>query len=251
LVSERHEAMEREPNNTSATANRILLTDGINGRFDKANDRDCYEFTARKGERIEFHAATRSLGSPCDVSLQLESANGKRLARSNPSAADEGVVIHAFASNGVYRLVVEESTGAFGANMIYRITTRQPAGFMLSLDTDRVNVAPGKTFDLKVTVTRGDYKGAVKLGIDGLTGAFVLTNNVIVEGKSNVTMKITVPDNLVPATWRPFSVIGTAKQNGEEVRVRASTALVLRRRWPLLLYPLEEFDGAVALGVTR
>ncbi|HWN94462.1 MAG TPA: PPC domain-containing protein [Methylomirabilota bacterium] len=156
---ETRKMVEREPNDSAAKATKISITNAIEGRFNKAGDRDCYEFAARKGERLEFRAATRSLGSVCDAMLQLDSAEGKRLARSNPSAADEGVLTYSFPSNGTYRLIVEEATGAYGSNMFYRITARPAAGFALMLDTDRMNVAPGKSFDLKVNLTRGDYKG--------------------------------------------------------------------------------------------
>ena len=239
---------EKEPNDTPAKANKISLSASVSGRFDKANDRDVFEFTARKGERLEFRAATRSLGAACDAVLQLDSANGQHLARSNPSAADEGVLTYSFPSNGTYRLAVEEVTGAFGSNMIYRLTSRPAAGFALTLDTDRVNVAPGKTFDLKVNVTRGDYKGAVTLGLDGLTDSFALTNHIIADGKSNVTMKVTAPDTLAPGTWQIFSVTGTAK--GGDAIARASTAPALRRAVPLVLFPPPELDGVIALGVT-
>jgi hypothetical protein len=245
------EVIEREPNDTAAKATKTFLTNGINGRFDKAGDRDWYEFAARKGERLEFRAATRSLGSPCDAVLQIHSADGKRLARSNPSAADEGVVTHSFTNNGIYRLAVEEATGAFGSNMNYRIMAKPAAGFALTLDTDLVNVAPGKSFELKVTVTRGDHKGAVTLGLDELPETFTFTNNIIAEGKTNVTMKVTAPETATPGTWRTFSVFGAAKRDGKEVRVRASTAPALRRQLPLLLHPPPELDGVIALGVTR
>lgn len=248
--SDRREVTEAEPNDKAAKATKITLPAGINGRFDQPGDRDGYEFTARKGERLEFRAATRSLGSPCDAVLRLESSEGKVLARSNPSAADEGVVTHTFEISGAARLWVEEATGAFGSNCIYRITTQRPAGFSLTLDTDRVNAAPGKTFDLKVSIARGDYKGAVTLALDGLPEGLMLTNNVIGDGKSNTTMKVTVPDSAVPATFQPFTVQGSAKRNGDEVRVRASTAPALRRRFPRLLYPPPELDGEVVLGVS-
>jgi hypothetical protein len=248
-TGETRQVTEREPNDTAAKATKISIADTIEGRFGKANDRDYYEFTARKDERLEFRAATRSLGSPCDAMLQLDSADGKRLARSNPSAADEGVLTYSFPSNGTYRLTIEEATGAFGSSMFYRITPKPAAGFMLTLDTDRVNVAPGKNFELKVTAVRGDHKGAVTLGLEDSPETFALTNNVIAENKTNVTMRVTVPETLVPGTWRAFSVIGTAKRDGNEVRVRASTAPALRRQLPLRLYPPSEFDGEVALGV--
>ena len=243
------EVEEREPNDTSAKATKVSLADGVAGRFDKPGDRDCYEFAAHKSDQIEFRAATRSLGSPCDAMLQLESAEGMRLARSNPTAADEGVLRYSFASNGTYRLTVEEATGAFGSNMFYRITTRPAAGFALTLDSDRVNVAPGKNFDLKVNITRGDYKGAVTLRLANLSDIFACTNNIIAEGKSNVTMRVVAPDKLAPGMWQTFSVVGTAKRGGREVEMRASTAPAWRKQLPLRLYPPPEFDGEVTLGV--
>jgi len=242
---------EKEPNDAPAKATLIPLPGEFSGSFGQPGDRDHYEFTARKSERMEFRAATRSLGSPCDVMLQLDSADGKRLARSNPSTGDEGVLTHSFASNGTYRLTIHEATGAHGSNMNYRVTARPASGFALTLDTDRINVAPGKTFDLKVTTVRGDHKGAIKLALENFPDALILTNGVIAEGKSNVTMKVRAPESLQPGTWQNFSVTGTGVRSNDTARVRASTAPALRRQLPLLLHAPPEFDGAITLGVTQ
>ncbi len=250
FASTTHEVMEREPNDKVANATKVLLSEGINGRFDKLNDRDCYEFTASEGQRIEFRAATRSVGSPCDVMLELQSAGGARLARSNPSSADEGMLTHRFASNGVYRLAVEEAIGGFGPNCVYHIGAQSAAGFDLTVDNDRINVEPGKAFELKVTCVRGDYKGPVTLSIKSDSDALTITNNVIGEGKTNTTMKVTVPENFAPALPRFFSVIGTATRDGAEMRVRASTGPALRRRFPQMLYLPVELEGVIALGLT-
>lgn len=249
LIVTNSEVIEREPNDQKPIQ-KMQRFAGISGRFDKANDRDVYEFMARKGERLEFRANTRSVGSACDIAMRLESAKGAELARSNPSAADEGIVVHTFASDGTYRLVVEEVTGAFGANCIYRIIIQRAAGFALTLDTDRVHVDSGKTFELKVTCARGDYKGPVTLAVDGIEG-LVMTNNVIAEGKTNITMKVILPESLSPGTPSFLTVIGNAESDrSSEVRVRASTAPALRRRFPQLLYVPVELDGVIALGVT-
>ena len=241
---------EREPNDTPAKATKVTLTETVRGTFNRAGDRDCYEFSGRQGERLEFRTATRSLGSACDAVLELYAADGKRLARSNPSAADEGVLTHSFASNGTYHLIVEEATRTFGPDMFYEVSARPAAGFVLTLDADRVNVAPEKAFELKVNITRGDYKGAVALRLERLPEAFTWTNNIIAEGKSNVTMRVIAPATLVPGTWQTFSVIGMAKRDGTKVEARASTAPALRKLLPLRLYPPPEFDGEVALGIT-
>ena len=244
------EVIESEPNNTAAQATKVFLPAVITGRFDQAGDRDAYEFAVKKGERWEFRAATRRLGSPCDAVLRIESAGGQVLARSNPSAADEGVVTHTFEKEGTARLFVEEVIGASGSNCFYRVTAQRFAGFSLTLDTDRVNAAPGKPFDLKVSCARTDYKGAVTLALEGWPGELALTNHIIAAGQSNTTMRVTLPDSATPATFRPVSVWGSASRNGEEVRVPASTGPALRRRFSRLLYPPPEWDGPVAIGVT-
>lgn len=241
--------MEREPNDNVSQATRIASTNTVRGRFDRAGDRDRFEFRARKGERLEFRAATRSIGSACDALLELHSTDGKRLARSNPSAADEGVLTHQFAESGIYRLAVEEASGAFGPEMHYEIVVRPSAGFAVGLDTDRVNVVPGKSFELKLTLARGDYKGAVTAKVEGLPGAFTVTNSAIAEGKTNVTLRLTAPETLMPGTWQTFSIVGVARRDGREVRVRASTASAWRKQLPLRLYPPPEFDGEITLGV--
>jgi hypothetical protein len=248
LISEQRQIIEREPNDKPAQAVPCSWTNGINGRFDQPNDRDCYEFSARKGDRLEFTAATRSLGAPCDAVLEIQSADGKTLARSNPVNADEGIVSHKFANDGRYRLIVEEANGASGASCVYHIDAQRAAGFALSLEEERFNVAPGKTLDLKVSITRGDYKGAVTLGLAGLD-SFTWTNHVIGEGKSNATMKVTAPATLPPGSMHSFSVFGTSKRDGTEVQARASTAPALRRRFPQMLYVPIEWDGEVTLGI--
>jgi hypothetical protein len=245
-----NDTVEKEPNDAPAKATKVSLPGQFSGNFSKPSDRDSYEFSARKGERMEFRAATRSLGSPCDVMLQLDSADRKRLARSNPSAADEGVITHTFTNSGIYRLTVQETSGAHGSNLFYRIAAHPAAGFALTLDSDRVNVAPGKTFDLKVTAARGDQKGAIKLTLENFPEAMILTNGVIAEGKSNTTMKVRAPESLTPGTWQTFSVVGQGTRSNDTAQVRASTAPALKRQLSLRLHAPPELDGVIALGVT-
>ena len=247
------ETIESEPNDTVSQATKVSTDAGINGRFDKENDRDCYEFAARKNERLEFRAATRSLGAPCDVILEIQSLDGKMLARSNPTAGDEGIVSHKFTSDGSYCLIVEEATGASGPNCVYHVSAQPAAGFGLTIESDTFNVTAGKTFDLKVTIIRGDYKGAVKLGLEGID-SLAWTNSTIAEGKSNATMKVTVPDALAPGTLQFLSVFGTARRDGQDVRVRPAIAAAptgRRRAPPQMPNPLPEFSGEVALGIMK
>ena len=117
------------------------------------------------------------------------------------------------------------------------------------METDRFNVARGKSFDLKLNIMRGDYKGPIKLTLEGIE-SLRWTNNVVAEGKTNATMKVTLPDNFAPAAPLFFSVLGTAQRDGAELRARASVAPALRRRFPQLLYVPAELDGEAVLLVT-
>jgi hypothetical protein len=250
LVSTKPEIIEREPNDIPAKATKISLGNGINGRFDKRDDVDFYEFHAQQGERWEFRAATRSLGSPSDAMLEIVGAKDTLLARSNPSGADEGLVSHKFTEAGIFYLAVREASGAFGPNCVYHITAQRAAGFTLSVDTDRVNAAPGQSFDLRVTCARGDYKGKVTLSLQGIE-SLAVTNNVIMEGKTNTTLKVFVPERFTAPVPCFFSVFGTATRDKVELQTQASTAPALRQRFPQMLYPPAEFDGVIALGIVR
>ena len=48
---------------------------------------------------------------------------------------------------------------------------------------------------------------------------------------------------------RPFRIVGRATAGGEECAAEASTMSVLRLLYPKLLYPPEELDGVLVLGV--
>jgi hypothetical protein len=227
---------------------RLRVPCGVSGRFEQPGERDAFEFAAKKGERVEFAAASRSLGSPCDVLLKIETADGKSLAMSNPTGVDEGIVSFRAASNGVFRLVVEEMSGLSGPNALYRVVGRPAAG-TLTTETERVEAAPGGTFELKVATSRREFKGPVTLRVVGLEGC-TLTNNVLGEGKTNLTLKVTLPPTWSPATARVFAVEGYAERDGQSVIVRASTAPALRRRFPAWLHVPPHLEGSILLGVT-
>src|SRR5207247_1077584 len=129
---------EIEPNDVMTNATPIAFPGAVQGQFARPKDRDFYQFTVPKGQKLVFQGKTRSLGSPCDLFMQLYKADGTQLAEANPAAADEGNLTNTFAEAGIYRLMVEELNRAGGPEFIYRVEVRpfQP-GFALSVDTDK------------------------------------------------------------------------------------------------------------------
>jgi hypothetical protein len=244
------EQFEREPNDAAKLATPMKLPTTIGGRFDSRNDNDFFGFTAKAKEEVSFRARTRSIGAGCDVVLRLQNQRGEPLAKSNANAADEGVVTHTFPEAGEYRLVVQEVTGAFGPAAFYRIETSEPAGFSLTLDNDRVEAPAGGSFKLKVNCLRSGYKGPVALAMSGMDGV-TLTNNIIAQAATNVTLTAALPKHLHTATAHLFRITGSAQSRTNAPAVTASAAPAWQKAFPQMLYVPLELEPFVTLGVTE
>ena len=244
------ELMEIEPNETPETATKIPVPSVVNGRFAKPRDRDWYEFSASQGQRLVFSGRTRSLGSPCDLFMRLFNGDGKQLAEADISGANEGTLTNKFSEAGTYRLFVEELNRGGEPDFVYRIEVEpfQP-GFVLSLETNRVEAASEASFELKVTAARREYDGPIKLSLEGLGEDFVLENNVIAEKKNETSLKVKLPERFEAGQMFHFTIVGRARVNDADYARTASTMPALRRLWPLLRYPPAELDGLIGLGI--
>lgn len=243
---------EKEPNDQPAQAQTVALPAVLRGRFERNGDRDRFEFEARKDQRLVFSGRTRSLGSPCDLFLQLQSTNGSVLAEANVSGADEGSITNTFKQDGRFRLLVEELNQRGGPGLFYEIAARPlTPGFKLTVETERISGPPGSEVEITVTATRRDFDGPILLRADAKGPVIEVTNQVMAAKSSETKLKITVPDELSFGDFLPFSIIGEAKIAGTNVTVRASTMPALRAIWPDLPYPPSALDGSIALGVSE
>ena len=68
--------MEKEPNDTRETAQRIEPPCAINGQFMK-NDSDCFTFKAKKGETYHITVFAARIGSPADPDLEVLNEKGE------------------------------------------------------------------------------------------------------------------------------------------------------------------------------
>jgi hypothetical protein len=243
---------EVEPNDDGAHAQPLHLPVELHGRFDQPGDRDVFEFQADKGERIVFTGWTRSLGSPCDLFLQLQSTNGTKLAEANATAADEGILTNRFNAAGTYRLVVEELNRNGGLDFGYRIAVRElKPGFALSTETERVSVPAGDSIEIEVKPDRREYDGPIQLAVVGLPEGFSVSNAVITL-KTNVTkLRISAPSDLALGDFFLFSIVGSAAIDGANVSERTSTLPALRSLFPELRHPPVELDGLISLSISE
>lgn len=242
---------DREPNGTATQAVLIPLPATISGSFAQPGDRDLYEFTAEKDQRLLVRGRTRSLGSACDLFLQIQDTNGNKIAEANVAGADEGTITNTFKKAGTYRLLVEELNHLGGKDLTYRLEIRPLApGFALSVDTAGVSASAGESFEITVKPSRRDYDGPIQLRLIGLGPGFAATNDLITAKTNAVKMSVTVPSHLAAGDFHPFVIVGEAQVDGRSIKTRASTLPALHKSFPEMPFPPEALDGLIILGIS-
>jgi Concanavalin A-like lectin/glucanases superfamily/Bacterial pre-peptidase C-terminal domain len=250
LASDTVEQLEQEPNDTPQQSTPVNVPGAIDGRFLAANDRDFYQFEAKKGQRLVFTGQTRSLGSPTDLFMRLYNAEGGVVGEVEDTGTEEGALSVTFPADGLYRLRVEDVNHRGGPDEVYRISVApyQP-GFSLSAAAEKVDAPQQGVFVVKVTAARRDYNGPITLSVEGAGEGCQLRHNIIPEGKPETTLQATLPPSLTAGQIAAIKIVGTAKIDATEYRAVASTLPALRTALGGLPFPPAPLDGAIALGV--
>jgi hypothetical protein len=250
VVSDLDEAIEAEPNDQREQSTAVTLPAAINGRLEKAKDRDYYKFEAKKGQRFIFTGLTRTLGSPTDLFMRVVKADGASVAEAEDTGTDEGVLNFTAPDDGVYHLMAEDLVRRGGPDHAYRIEVRpyQP-GFSLSLEADKFDAPKGGVFLAKVTAARRDYNGPITLELQGAGEGFVLKNNVIPEGKPDTQLSVTLPDRFAPGDLLNVAIVGKAKIGETEFIARARTLPALQKQFTGFNTLPADLLTSVAMGV--
>lgn len=74
------ECLDQEPNDDPAHANEVQLPVIVNGRIDRPDDWDVFQFKGRAGDTVVAEVTARRLDSPLDSVLKITDASGKVLA---------------------------------------------------------------------------------------------------------------------------------------------------------------------------
>jgi hypothetical protein len=241
------QVFEKEPNDKREQANQISVPGVVNGRFEKPNDRDWFQFKVEKDQRWVFAAGTRSLGSPCDVFLEVRDTNGKVIASSNPVGPQDTSLTHQFKESGQYLLIAKELADRGAPDLAYQIEAKQfEPRFEIAVDDDKIEGKAGGEASLAVSCTRSDFSDKITVEFEGLPDGFTVEGTTMEAKKTNTTVKIKVPESATPGKLLKLSVFGSS---GDK-RVKAGTIFALRKQFPLLLYPPPELDGVVTVGIT-
>jgi hypothetical protein len=252
-VSDLEEAVEQEPNNEPAKANRVNAPGAVTGRFEQKGDVDYYVFAAKKGTRYLIDAQTHDLHSPTEVYMTLRDAKNAQVQATDPMK-DPRLDFTAPA-DGDYYVEVEHLQYWFGPDEVYRLTIRPyEPGFDLSLALDRWDAAANGSVGIPVVVSRRDYAGPIDLSVVGPAG---VTGTVQVPmgqppqpNQPGATLTVNVaPD--VPVGPLTFLVQGKANINGKDVVEFASVRAAVSQSLATLPVPPRQTWHAVGLAVTE
>lgn len=243
LVGDADQALEQEPNDTLEQAAAICRA--VSGRFDKPKDRDLYRFEAEKDQRLVIAARTRSLGSACDVLLNILKADGSTLVEANVTGADEGTITNTFREAGTYYVELQELTQAAAPDFVYRLTIEPlNPGFVLFTEQDRFEPTKEGHFALKVSCARRQYEGPITLTLCQ-SEEFAIEDHVIAEKKNETVLKLKPKDALPKCSLVHVRIKG----KGSVGEAAVSTRPALRKQFPNLPILPAELDGALALLV--
>jgi hypothetical protein len=249
-VSDLDEALETEPNNEPAKANRIKVPGAITARFETAEDVDHFVFSAKKGQRFIIEAHTTEHNSPTDVDLVLQDAKGKQLQASNPAATPR--LDFTAPLDGDYTLVAKQQYGWGGPDEVYRITiTPFQATFSLTIPIDRMDVASGGTLSLPIMLARAGYNGAIEVSVvgpKGLSGTVTIPAGPPRPPNLPAAM-LPISAAALPAGPLVFRIQGKATIDKKPVVKLASVRAVLSRDMANLLVPPRETYHVLAIAV--
>ncbi len=221
------EALEREPNNSPGAAQKVTLPVILNGRINRPDDWDVFQFAGKSNDLVVAEVYARRLESPLDSMVKLSDAAGTLLAF-NDDYEDLGAGInthHAdslltarLPADGTYFVQIADTARQGGAEYGYRLRLSAPQpDFALRLVPSSLGLRSKASGTLTVYAQRKDgFTGPIKLSLkDPPTGfsaspaAFGATQTV-----ARLNIKTTLSETKGPIT---LSVVGSAKIGGEEV----------------------------------
>jgi len=170
------EALDKEPNNTQAHAQKVTLPVIVNGRIDKGDDWDVFQFVGKAGDTVVAEVHARRLDSPVDSVIKLTDASGKLLAFSD-DREDLGAGInthHAdsyfmakLPANGTYYVHIGDTGRKGGEEYGYRLRISAPRpDFELRVVASSISVRQKNTAAVTVYAMRKDgFDGPININL--------------------------------------------------------------------------------------
>lgn len=237
--------LDNEANDSLESAQTVPLPCEIAGRIESKNDRDCYKFTAKKGQALTIEVFADRLGSAMDVQFALYNEKGVKLTDQDDSTEvpapqffnrtdDPAGYRFTAPEDGAYTLVITSKDGylAYGPRYLYtaRITPESPdfrlvAMPMSNYQTDSVVLGQAGHLAFTVFVYRtGGFTGDITLAGDKLPPGLTIRPQVVAGNQKQAALVVSAAPEAPPYAG-PISVLATATVDGKKLvrEVRSAT----------------------------
>ncbi|HZZ79459.1 MAG TPA: PPC domain-containing protein, partial [Gemmataceae bacterium] len=176
--------LDREPNDSSDTAQSIALPTVVCGRFDKPGDADWYRFTAKKGDSFAVDLLCERLELPGDPYVLVFDSKGNEIATFDDHGINHNALAQAnrdpigvlnINADGAYKIFVQERYRNGGARFQYVLKlTRVEPDFYPVVFHETPNepscpcVRQGGSAFYEICLNRRNYQGPVVIEAEGL-----------------------------------------------------------------------------------
>jgi hypothetical protein len=231
-VSDGPEWVERDLGGTLGKGEKLPVPGAVTGSIALPGEEDRYVFSARKDEAFVLDVLSAEFGFPLDAFVRVEDSKGKELARGDDSDSADPRLEWVAPADGDYTAVIGSLVRRGGADQIYRlaIQRRQPS-FKATVGVDVLNLEPGKTNELKVTLSRKHgYAAKFQVALEGLPAGVVADLVELTEKDNEAVLKLRAGVDTKPASgpirvrlregdggkvhWARFEMAGTGENNG-------------------------------------
>ncbi|MFM8360105.1 MAG: PPC domain-containing protein, partial [Verrucomicrobiota bacterium] len=216
-VGDGPEGMEQEPNARTNEVRWLEIPGAITGCLDPVGDVDRHGFTARKGEVLVAELRSAWFGFPLDAWLRIEDGAGQELARNDDAASADPRLEWAAPADGPYFAAVGNLLQRGGPGYLYRLSlARAQPDLKATLADSAITLTPGRTNDVKLTLTRS-HGFAAKLAVEAKSlppGVRALPLDVPEKG-NEVTFQLVAETNAPPFSG-PFQIVLREPDSGRE-----------------------------------
>jgi hypothetical protein len=221
------EILEQEPNNTPANAQKVALPVIINGRIDKPDDWDVYQFIGKSNDIVVAEVLARRVDSPLDSVIKLTDGAGNLLAFNddhedlaaglNTHAADSYFMAR-LPADGVYYVHIGDTARQGGAEYGYRLRLSAPRpDFDLRVVPSSLSLRSKSTATLTVYAQRKEgFTGSIKLSLKDPPPGFSAAPVTL--SPTQTVARLNIKADLV-STPEPvnLSIVGSAKISEEQI----------------------------------
>ena len=221
------ECLEREPNNTIATAQPVTLPIMVNGRVDHPGNWDVFRFEGRAGDTIVAEVYARRLDSALDSVLKLTDAAGTQLAY-NDDHEDKGAgldthyadsyITATLPADGACYIHLGDAQHQGGPEFAYRLRISPPRpDFALRVVPSSLSVRGGASVPVTVYALRRDgFTNEISLDLADAPKGFRLTGAKVPANQDQVRLTLQAPPEATDAPVQ-LSVEGRALIQGHPV----------------------------------